>query len=127
MKIKKGFSLLEVVISLAILVIGIVGVIRAIPIALRLSKRSEVYSKVAILAQEKMEEVKLAGYDKISQEPPLIEREGKEGNFNWEIQIEQVDLPDLEKPNNVRKIILTIEWLERQSKKSEDFVSYVAK
>ena len=64
--------------ALAILVIGVIGVMRLVPVAMRVSKRSEVFSKLAIFAQKKLEEVKLAGFDKISQDPPLIETEGKD-------------------------------------------------
>ena len=55
----KGFSLVELVISMAILAVGLVGAMRVFPIGLRASQRAEVRSRVGIVAQRTLESLKL--------------------------------------------------------------------
>jgi len=57
---KKGFSLLEIIFALAILVIGIVGVLALFPVGLKASKRSGDFTMATILAQRQMENIKTA-------------------------------------------------------------------
>jgi prepilin-type N-terminal cleavage/methylation domain-containing protein len=63
MKKKQGFSLLEIIIALAILIIGVASVVNMFPVGLHASKRAADFSSAAILAQEKMAEAMYLGYD----------------------------------------------------------------
>lgn len=53
-----GFSLLEVLVSLAILLIGIVAIIFFFPQSLEAARRAEDRTKAAVLAQMKAEEIR---------------------------------------------------------------------
>lgn len=53
-----GFSLLEMVIALAILAVGLVGSMRVFPVGLRASRRAERVSRAAIVAQRVIESLK---------------------------------------------------------------------
>lgn len=122
---KDGFSLLELIIAIGVLAIGLVGVLQIFPVGLRASQRSGMVTKAAFLAQNKIEEVKMAGFDAITALPPKIPLAGRDEDFDWEISIDKVDLDGLENNDNIRKIIVTVNWIERSKTRSKDFITYV--
>ena len=122
---KKGFSLLELIIAIGVLAIGLVGVLQIFPIGLRASYRSGMLTKAAFLAQNKMEEVKMSGFDAIIALPPKILLSGTEGDFDWGIFIDEVGLDGVESSDDIRKVTVTVSWIERQRRRSKDFVTYV--
>lgn len=125
--LKRGFSLLELIIAIAVLAIGLVGVLQIFPVGLRASYRSGMVTKAAFLAQNKMEEVKMAGFDAITALPPKISLAGTEGDFEWEIFIDEPDLDGLESSENLKKVTVTISWVERNRTRTKDFVTYITK
>lgn len=124
---RKGFSLLELIIAIGVLAIGLVGILQVFPVGLRASQRAGMLTKAAFLAQNKMEEVKMAGFDAITELPPKIPLSGKGGDFEWEIFIDEADLDGLEKSDDIRKVTVTISWPERTRTRSKDFVTYVTR
>ena len=131
MKKDRSFSLLEIIIALAILVIGVAAVINLFPIGLRASKRSADFSSAAILAQEKMAEVMYLGYDSVDQIHADIS--GIPGNmgsltetfpspddqYSWHL-----DLADT--MTDLARVTLWIYWLDRGNQVSETFITYIA-
>lgn len=126
-KHKSGFSLLELVIAIAVLAVGLIAVLQIFPIGLRASQRAGMLTKAAFLAQNKMEDVKLAGFDAISSLPPKIPLIGKEGGLEWKVNIEEVELEGLVSSQDIRKVIVSVSWPERNTVRSKDFVTYVTK
>lgn len=124
-KRNRGFSLLELIIAVAVLSIGLVGVLQIFPVGLRASQRSGMLTKAAFLAQNKIEEIKIAGFDVITELPPKIPLSGNEGDFEWNISIDETDLEGLESSDGIRKIIVNISWPERNNTRSKDFITYV--
>ena len=55
---KSGFTLLEVLISLAILLAGIITIINFFPLSLKANRQAELISQSALLAQLKAEEIR---------------------------------------------------------------------
>ncbi|MBU4312589.1 MAG: prepilin-type N-terminal cleavage/methylation domain-containing protein [Candidatus Omnitrophica bacterium] len=124
---KKGFSLLELIIAVAVLAIGLVGILQIFPVGLRASYRAGMVTKAAFLAQNKIEEIKISGFDAITELPPKIPLSGSEGDFEWEIAIDEVDLEGLESDDDIRQITVTVNWPERNRTRSKDFVTYVTR
>jgi prepilin-type N-terminal cleavage/methylation domain-containing protein len=124
---KKGFSLLELIIAIAVLAIGLVGVLQIFPIGLRASQRASMLTKASFLAQNKIEDVKLAGFDAITELPPKIPMSGKDGDFEWAVKIDEASLEGIESSGDIRKITVTITWPERNTTRSKDFITYVTK
>jgi general secretion pathway protein I len=124
---KKGFSLLELIIAIAVLSIGLVAVLQIFPVGLRASQRAGMMTKASFLAQNKLEDVKLAGFDAITETPPRIPLSGKEGDLEWGIKIDSISLEGVESSNNMRKVTVTITWPDRNNIRSKDFITYVTK
>lgn len=124
---ERGFSLLELIIAVGVLAIGLVGVLQIFPVGLRASKRAGTITRAAFLAQNKMEEVKMAGFDAITELPPRIPLSGSESDFEWEIFIEEIGLDGLESSDDMRKVIITVTWTERGRERSKDFITYVTR
>ena len=122
---RKGFSLLELIIAVGVLAIGLVGVLQIFPVGLRASQRAGMITRAAFLAQNKIEEVKMAGFDAITELPPKIALSGSEDDFEWEIFIDKIDQDGLENDDNIRKITVTVNWIERNRTRSKDFITYV--
>jgi len=127
MKANKGFSLLELIIAIAVLAIGLIGVLQIFPVGLRASQRAGMMTKASFLAQNKIEDVKLAGFDAITELPPKIPLSGKDGDFEWSVKIGNVSLEGVESSRDMRKIIVTISWPERNTTRSKEFITYVTK
>lgn len=123
----RGFSLLELIIAIAVLAVGLVGILRIFPVGLRASYRSGMITKAAFLGQNKLEEVKVAGFNAITELPPKITLSGTEGDFEWEIFIDEVDLEGLESTDNIRKVTVNVSWPERSRTRSKDFITYITK
>ncbi len=122
---KRGFSLLELIIAIGVLAIGLVGVLQIFPVGLRASHRAGMLTKAAFLAQNKMEEVKMAGFDAIANIPPEILLSGTDDDFEWEIFIDDPALEGLESSDEMKKVTITVSWTERNRQRTKDFITYV--
>ncbi len=62
---KRGITMIEAVLAVAVLTIGILGIIKLFPLALKISKNAEQETVAADLAQAKIEELFSLGYESI--------------------------------------------------------------
>jgi type II secretion system protein I len=81
-----GFTLLEVIVALAILSLAVVAAIQGFAQGLRLLKLAGDHQRAMLLADEKAREVV---------DPEEGREQGTEGNFRWERQTTVVPAPDL--------------------------------
>jgi type II secretion system protein I len=105
-----GFTLLEVLVALAILSLAIVASIQGFAQGLRLLKLSGDHQRAVLVADEKAREVVVPaeGHD-----------EGTEGPFAWERTVRVVETPDLAPLGQVvawrvYEIAVTVRWDERR-------------
>lgn len=105
--------------------VGIIGVVQLLPLGLRASKSAEMISKAAFLAQEKMEELKLAGFEELSAPNPTVALEGEEGDYSWTAEICEVSLQGLITSEEIRSLNLTVSWQEKGKPRSQNFVTYI--
>ncbi|MCQ9208005.1 MAG: type II secretion system GspH family protein [Omnitrophica bacterium] len=120
-----AFTLIEIIMAMAILAVGIIGIVRLLPVGLRASKSSEMMSRAGFLAQEKMEELKLAGFEQLlAPEEPL---EGEVGDYTWMASVSEVALKGLASSEDIRSLRLTVTWQEKGKTRSQDFVTYIRK
>ena len=124
---KRGFSLLELIIAIGVLSIGLVGVLQIFPVGLRASYRAGMMTRAAFLAKNKIEEVKMAGFDSVSALPPKIALSGTDKDFDWEIAIDETALDGVSSNNDIRKVTLIVSWIESNRKRTKDFITYVTR
>ena len=85
---KKGFTLVEVLIAILILGLGIVTLANLFPLGLQSLSYARKLNKVYFLAEKKLEELKL--------QPSITpgEMSGEEKDLNWKISIQPLKLPE---------------------------------
>ncbi|HEY3064540.1 MAG TPA: prepilin-type N-terminal cleavage/methylation domain-containing protein [Methylomirabilota bacterium] len=105
-----GFTLLEVLVALAILSLAIVASIQGFAQGLRLLKLSGDHQRAVLVADEKAREVVV---------PAEGHEEGTEGPYAWERTVRIVETPDLAPLGQmvawrVYEIAVTVRWDERR-------------
>lgn len=114
-----GFTLLEVMIALAILSLVAVAFLRSQAGGVRLIDEASYISLATLLAQEKMAELESKGFP----EPGKSSGEGEEGfpDFKWEKIVSATDI------GNVQKVQIRVLWNEGNNERTLELVTYMAK
>lgn len=128
-----AFSLVELVISMGILAVGIVGAMRVFPIGLRASRRSELSSRATILAQRTLECLKLKSWDELIEGDTLqFCREPSEGasgvdatRFTITPRITQPRIEHLADASRLKAVEVTIQWTQDDRPRESTFVTYL--
>jgi general secretion pathway protein I len=120
-----GFTLIEIVVALAILGIGLTVIIELFSGGLRLGRTSEEYTRAMGYARMKMEEI-------ISKRN--IEEGSDEGDFDktfrWQVDIKKIDLfpldknPDLKPPVDLFQVKVNILWKSGSKERSTILETY---
>ena len=118
--INRGFTLLEVMVALAILGISITVIIELLSGNLRLARKSEEFSRAVFYGHQLLEELSL------KQDYPKNEEQGVfEGNFRWRYLIEPIPVVSEEQeeryPVRVFKITVNVFWPGKGGEKSLSF------
>ena len=113
-----GFTLLEVMIALAILALVGVAFLRAQASSVHLVDESGQISIATLLAREKMAELESMGF------PELGKTSGTEDQpfpqYRWEVIVSSTDIPAL------RKALVRILWIEGTNQRTLELVAYFA-
>jgi general secretion pathway protein I len=115
--IPRGFTLLEVLISLAIIAIVLITCLRAQNQSIRLYHLSRDMTIATILARQKMGEIELAEF------PELGEDEGdfedKFPGFSWQRSVSVTPFEE------ARRVALSIMWKEGIRERRIDVIAYI--
>lgn len=128
--IQSGFTLMEILIAVAVLAIGVVSVVNLFPVGLQAARRTANFSDAAALAQMQMEIYRSYGYGEID-----AAFASDPGYYPGQTDTE--DFPDnedyswwmmLEKHNTLEmfEVSLNIYWLDGGQEQYEIFVTYIA-
>ena len=112
-----GFTLIEIVISLAILAIGLVGILSLFPIGFDAARRSVNSTQVALYAHERLEQVKNTGFPAVG----LTTGAFPDINYQWSQNVSTVGAS-----GTLRQVDLTISWQYRNRNFQQVFTTYVA-
>ena len=97
---QRGFTLIEVVVAMAILGVGLVVIIELFAGGLRLGRTSEEFSKAVTYARMKLEEVSLN---------PILQEGSESGEFDrdyrWQVAVKKMDILPLERPPEFQPLV----------------------
>jgi general secretion pathway protein I len=120
-----GFTLIEVVIALAILGIGLTVIIELFSGGLRLGRVSVEYTRAVNLARMKMEEIAMK---------PNIQEGTEEGEFDptyrWQVEVKKMDLLSLGKDRTITppveffQVKVNVLWKSGSKERSAIFETY---
>ena len=147
----RGFSLIEIMVAVAILSISLLVLLRTSGNTLVNSRRSEIMTIAVMLARQKMTDIEIDLYEQMRRNEFPDER-SEDGDFDepyedfkWKMEIKKVELPapsmgdegsiqDMvgrqltkEIGKTVRELTLTIEWQELDELQSIDIVTHITK
>ena len=111
-----GFSLLEVIVALAIMAMGFVTVLQLFSGSIRSVSLSEQYLKGTTLAHSKLGELEVNNYS-------VTEYEGifpDEKNYRWQLQVSPHTSPLNSKENNIQLSEVTLNVLWEEAGKTRD-------
>jgi len=125
-----GFTILEVLIAVAVLVLGIVAVLTMFPLSLQVQASAKMVTMANQLAQEKIEEIIAQSYDSVSSEP----EQTLSPPFDSFFRKTQVDYYDpvnsatTSENSGIKRVKVTVSWKSSlgASKKSLDLVTLIA-
>lgn len=105
----RGFTLLEVIIAVAILGASLAILLGAVNKNLVLASRSKNLSIASSLAQQKLGEIELDGYPEVGEEQGVFE---ESPGFSWYLSVLPYDIQQL--GTEIRVVMLTVTWDEGQ-------------
>jgi len=122
---KSGFTLIEVIISIALLGMGLMLIIELFSGGLRLGRISQEYTRATQYARAKMEELSL--------KPPKgegVEEGVFDSTYHWKIETKKIELlpvakeTDFKPPSDLVHIKLEVFWKSGLKDKSIQIESY---
>lgn len=120
---RSGFSLVEVVIAIAILAIGLVGSMRVFPMGLRASRRAEELSRATLLAERTMASMKLSSWEALVPGTSTTTEE----DATVIVTIDQPEVEGLVDPTSLKRMSVSVRWAQEGRERSLDLVTYVRK
>ena len=114
---KRGFTLIEVVIALAILAVGLVGILSLFPIGFDAARRSVNSTQAALYSREKLEQVENAGFPSVG----ITTGTFTDPLYRWSQNVTAVSTAGV-----LRRVDLTVSWQYRTRNYQQVFTTYVA-
>ena len=117
----KGFSLLEVIVALAIMAIGYMTVFNLFSVSINAVGMSDQYQRAVGLANSKLSEIEMLNYETAATSGTFENEE----NFEWSLNIEPYESPlnDPEKNINLSKVTLKVLWEDNQKPRNVELVT----
>lgn len=118
---ENGFSLLEVIVALAIMAIGYITVFNLFSTSVKSVGMSDQYMRAVQLANSKLSEIEMMNYETNNLSGTFKDKE----NFQWSLDIEPYDSPlnDPEKNINLSKITLKVFWGHNEKRRNVELVT----
>ncbi len=103
--LRQGFTFLEVILMVAVISLGLLSLVRILPLGLEAQKRAGELTLAHLLGEEKMEEIKMRGYETIIRDYTSGGEEHGEGKggsdnyqgYSWQVNWWNTDTPGLVK------------------------------
>lgn len=121
LRARAGFTLLEVMIALAIMAGALVVILHSHLLSVNLANRALGVSLAGLLAQEKMEGIIKEGFPEEGEEEGDFE---KHPHFRWRRTVERAELFEEER-EELRRVVVTISWFDGINEQEFEVVSYL--
>lgn len=110
----RGFTLIETMTAVFILVVGISGVLVIFPLSLKIIRSSDLATKAVALGQEKMEDISSLGYDNIAVGTTNESLASPFEQFSRQTIVSYVDpansMQVSESDTGIKKVQITVSW-----------------
>ncbi len=115
----KAFSLIELVISLAILSVGLVGAMRVFPVGLRASQRSELRSRAGMVAQRIMESLKVTPCAQLTDGEETVDE------FQVRTTVTEPQVEHVTEPGRLKTIDVHLTWTQEGRPREFGVITHV--
>ena len=122
-----GFTLIEVLIALAITVIGLVPLLHLLTASILMTDSAWNLSQATRIGNAKLAEIVSQNDLEIGTERGSIEYKDKEIVFDWQSKVTEAFIEELKETNlaDLLKVTVTVMWHEGQSPKQISLTTYV--
>ena len=128
-KHKKAFTLMEVLIALAITAISVIPLLQLLVTSITMMDSASCLTHANLIANEKLAETVSKGYPQLGIETGISENEENNIVYNWKINItdaRQNELADLNL-SGLRKVNVCVQWKQGQAKKQVSMSTLVSR
>ncbi len=122
-----AFTLIEVLIALAITLIGLVPLLHLLTTSILMADSAWTLSQATLIGNSKLAEVIAENNLEIGIDQGSVESEEKEIVFDWQSKVIEANINELEDTGlkDLRKVTVTVTWHEGQSQKQIFLTTYV--
>ncbi len=123
----RAFTLIEVLIALAITVIGLVPLLHLLTASILMTDSAWNLSQATLIGNARLAEVVSQNDLKIATDKGSVESREKEIVFDWQSKVTEAFIEELEETNlaDLRKVTVTVMWYEGQNQKQISLTTYV--
>ena len=127
LQITRGFTLIEVLIALAITVIGLVPLLHLLTASILMTDSAWNLSQATLIGNTRLAEVVSQNDLEIGTERGSIENQDKDMVFEWQSKVTEAFIEELQETNlaDLRKVTVTVMWYEGQRSKQISLTTYV--
>lgn len=118
-----AFSLIELIIAMAILSVGLFAGMRVFPVGLGASRRAELKSRAAFAAQRTIESLKFTPWDDLADGETATEADG----FDIKTRISPTALEEVVDETQLKAVEVTVQWSQDGRSRALTFVTYLRK
>lgn len=122
-----AFTLIEVLIALAVTLIGLVPLLHLLTNSILMADSAWNLSQATLIGNSRLAEVIARNDLEIGIEQGNVESEEKEIVFEWQSEVTEANIDELEDTGlkDLRKVTVTVIWHEAQSQKQILLTTYV--
>ena len=122
-----AFTLIEVLIALAITVIGLVPLLHLLTTSILMTDSAWNLSQATLIGNSKLTEVITENNLEIGTDEGSVESQEKEIVFDWQSKVTEAHIEELEDTGltGLRKVTVTVMWHEGQRQKQVSLSTYV--
>ncbi len=122
-----AFTLIEVLIALAITVIGLVPLLHLLTTSILMTDSAWNLTQATLIGNAKLAEVITENNLEIGTDEGSVESQGKEIVFDWQSKITEAQIEELEDTGltGMHKVTVTVMWHEGQNRKQIFLTTYV--